>query len=130
MQHAPSQLPNLCAAGETSIKATSMFAFARNLEMTVLGAQGRSSPKSSPSATGSAHSHAAPVSPAAASTVQQTHLPDTDLAEIRVSMEDMPDNIQHRLSAPVRSSHSSTENGQMVDILLTDSPKARQEVRK
>ena len=103
--------------------------------MTVLGAHGGLSPKSSPSNIGSSHSHgvssrAAPVSPAAASTVQQARLTDTDLAEIRVSTEDMPDVMQRRLSAPIKSSHSSTHNGEMVDILLTDSPKAQHHVKE
>ncbi len=95
--------------------------------MMVLGAHshGHSSPDSSPSTIGSARNH-----PFTLNEVQGVHgseqqLPDLNsgLAEVRVSTEDMQSQVSGRLSAPVRSGHGSLHNGQMVDILLTDSPR-------
>ena len=106
---------------------------ARDLEMTVMGSQGHSSPRSNPSAIGSAPSHnfvqhAAAASSLAGSATQQS--PVSDLAEIRVSVEDMPQATQPRSVSPAKSSLTSNHDLGMVDISLTDSPIAHHHTKK
>ena len=92
----------------------------RDLEMTVLGIHPHGSSKGSPSSIGSGRhhhlsSHHLPITYSPQDNMQQLSNLNSELAEIRVSSEDMPSHG----SAPVRATCSSTYNGEMVDTLLT-----------
>lgn len=96
--------------------------------MTVLEghAHGHGLPDSSP--TNSIHSHHMPlhgtlttqVAPGSMQRLPEIH---SELAEIRVSSEDLPSHSSAKLSTK-GSPHGSLHNGEMVDILLGDIPHA------
>ena len=98
--------------------------------MTVLAghAHGHGLPGSSPDTTDSIHSHHMPlhgtlttqVAPGSMQRLPEIH---SELAEIRVSSEDLPSHSSAKLSTK-GSAHGSLHNGEMVDILLSDSPHA------
>lgn len=97
--------------------------------MTGLGAHPhRPASASSPDTPTSAHGHAfmhhhSPKLQAVYGSDQPPNL-GSGLAEMRASTEDMQSQVSGRLSGPVGSGHGSLHNSEMVDILLTDSPRA------
>ena len=100
----------------------------RNLEMSVLSASSRTSLSRSLGTVDSVHScHLPPHGEPAAQALQgvQQKLPslDLELAGIRVSVAEMPSQMSGRLVRPVGSGHGSTHNNEMVDMLLTNSPR-------
>ena len=109
MPHTSETAPGLLQGFRISMSVLlvclTFYACARNLEMMAVKAHGGATPFTSSSTDEPAHSdgmtptgNGAIVStPAAAGTLQQVPHSNSQLAEIRVSMEDLPNDMQSRL---------------------------------
>ena len=102
MPHTSQTAPRLVQGFKISVSVSlfclTLYACARNLEMMTVKAHGGSTLVTSSSIDEPAHSHGMTPTgsgtiastPAAAATLQQVPPSDSELAEIRVSMEDLP----------------------------------------